>query len=368
MSQSTSLGRILRHPVANAEARESSALLVAAVALIVGVIPGIVVFWGREVPISGRGSFGDFAAIGSAVAALLAFLFGCLLRRTQHAPAHRWRRLHWFDVAALCLAHAIIALLGWVGLASVFSSGFEGARLYATSAAVLAAIVMAITAYAAFLSAVGLTPMLLSLVLAVFLFVGALASMLSASDPLWWQENLSTLGISDDISAMAFNVTLVIAGVMVTTISHYATVWLPTSTHREARGRTLVRAALILIGVLLACVGLFPLDENLAIHNVSASGMVAVFVATVIALPTLVPSTPRVFVVLGYVFVGVIVVLAIFFFTGYYNLTAVELIAFALVFTWVIVFLRNTGSLQPDTVPEQAADHDDEPVEAHPHP
>jgi len=32
--------------------------------------------------------------------------------------------------------------------------------------------------------------------------------------------------------------------------------------------------------------------------------------------------------------------LAIFFATGYYNLTAVELIAAILIFSWIIVFLR----------------------------
>ena len=49
---------------------------------------------------------------------------------------------------------------------------------------------MALTAYMAYLSAVNLTPMLLSLVLALFLVVGALASMLSATDPLWWRSQL----------------------------------------------------------------------------------------------------------------------------------------------------------------------------------
>ena len=41
----------------------------------------------------------------------------------------------------------------------------------------------------------------------------------------------------------------------------------------------------------------------------------------------------------------VIVVLAVFFVTGYYNLTAVELVAFLLIFSWLIVFLRNTGTM-----------------------
>ena len=54
-------------------------------------------------------------------------------------------------------------------------------------------------------------------------------------------------------------------------------------------------------------------------------------------------------ILLGYVYVGVIVVLAIFFITGYYNLTAVELVAAVLIFSWVIVFLRNTGAVATST-------------------
>jgi hypothetical protein len=350
VSQATSLSRVIRNPIADAEARESSALLTGAIVFVAGTIPALFVFWGRDLPISGRGSLGEFAAIGSGIAAFLAFLYASLLRAAQH-ETRTWRRLRWFDVAAMCAAHAVIALLGWIGLASVFSASFQGAQVYGASAAVIAGVCMAITAYAAFLSAVNLTPMLLSLLLAVFLAVGTLASMLSASDPLWWKENLSTLGITDDISALAFNLTLIIAGVMVTTISHYATAWLPTTTRAEERGRYLIRLALILIGILLACVGIFTLDEFFAIHGLTASGMAVIYVAMVIALPRLVPSMPRVFILLGYVFVGVIAVLAIFYITGYYTLTAVELVAFVLIFSWLILFLRNAGSVEPALEP-----------------
>jgi hypothetical membrane protein len=265
--------------------------------------------------------------------------------RARTAPGYR-QRLHWFDVAALALALGVIALLGWTGLASLLSESFVGALVYDIPAAVLGGVAMAIAAYMSYLSAVNLTPMLLSLVLALFLAVGALASMLSATDPLWWKKNLSTLGISDDISALAFNITLIIAGVMVTTIAHYATAFLPAESPGERRGRNLVRFGLILIGILLACVGIFPVDEYLSVHNLSATGMAIVYVAMVLSLPALLPTMPKVFVMLGYVYVGVIVVLAGFFISGYYNLTAVELVVAVLVFSWVIVFLRNTGAIE----------------------
>ncbi|MFJ3404671.1 hypothetical protein [Promicromonospora sp. NPDC090134] len=350
MSESTPISRIFRRPGATTESRESSALLAGAVAFVLGVIVGLFVFQGRDVPISGRGSIGDFAALGGALVAIAAVLFGCVSRRSQvrrDAADKRERpRLRWFDIAALALAHAVIALLGWIGLASIVSRSFVGATAYPTSAAVLAGVALAVTTYLTFLSAVNLTPMTLSLVLAVFLTVGAFASMLSATDPFWWKENLSALGMTDDISAMAFNLTLIVAGVMVTTIAHYATAYLPHSTPAEARGRSRVRIALILIGILLACVGIFPVDDFLVAHNTSATGMVVVYVTLVVTLRRLLPSMPRVFVLLGYTYVGVIVVLAIFFITGYYNLTAVELVAAILIFSWIIVFLRNTGAVE----------------------
>jgi hypothetical protein len=335
------------------QSRESAALVVGAGGFVVGVLTGLLAFWGRDAPISGPGSVGEFVAVGGALVAVAAFLLGRALRRAQarSAPANAGSgpRLHWFDAAALSAAHGVIALLGWAGLSSLLSESFIGATVYSLSAAALAGIALAVTAYMAFLSAVNLSPMLFSLVLALFVVVGALASMLSATDPLWWEKNLSALGISDDLSALAFNLTLIIAGVMVTTIAHYATASLPHATRSEVRGRNAVRLGLVLIGVLLACVGIFPVDEFLDAHNTAASGMAIVYVATVVGLRWMVPSMPKVFLLLGYAYVGVIVVLAIFFLSGYYNLTAVELVAAALIFSWLIVFLRTTGALAAST-------------------
>ena len=133
--------------------------------------------------------------------------------------------------------------------------------------------------------------------------------------------------MSDEASALAFNLTLIIAGAMVTIIARYATASLPTTTREELRGRNLLRLGLILIGIFLACVGIFPVDEFFVVHNTVATGMAVIFAVIVIGLRWLVPAMPRVFVLLGYVFVGVIVLLGVFFAIGYYNLTAVELVA-----------------------------------------
>lgn len=110
------------------------------------------------------------------------------------------------------------------------------------------------------------------------------------------------------------------------------------------------------MGIFLTCVGLFPVDAFFLVHNTVATGMAVAFAAVVIALPWLVPTISKVFVALGYIYVAVIALLAIFFATGYYNLTAVELIAAILIFSWIIVFLRASDDAAQGAEQGEAAD------------
>ena len=159
-------------------------------------------------------------------------------------------------------------------------------------------------------------------------------------------------------------ITLIVAGVIVTTIARYGTASLPAATEADVKRRRTVRVLLILIGIFLACVGIFHVDTHFAIHNTVACGMAVAFAVLVFALARLVPPMPKAFVILGFVYVAVVVVLGVFFAVGYYNLTAVELVAAILIFSWIIVFLRNVGAIaQRETArPEVRADQ--EPVAA----
>lgn len=318
-------------------------MIAASVFAIAAVIAGIS-FWGRVLPIEGRHSLGEFTAFSSAVAAALAFATAQLMPRRREAArnaAPHASRYRWFDLIALSLAHGAIALLGWVGVATIMEHSFLGATVYASPAALLVAAAAALSAFAAFLSGVSLAPRQLSLVLAVFLVVGMITAMLSSNDPLWWQMNLSALGITHDISSLTFNLTLIVSGVIITTIARIGTASLPAGTVQQVRRRLSVRVLFVLLGVFLACVGLFPVDRFFLVHNTVATGMTIVFASLVLGLPWLIPSMPKVFVALGYVYVGVIIFLALLFVAGSYNLTAVELVSAVLIFSWIILFLRN---------------------------
>jgi hypothetical membrane protein len=323
---------------------ESFALILAVSAFVVSGLIAVLCFWGRELSISGRQSVGEFASIAAAIAAALAFAGSRLavrFRLRSRADRSTRVRFQWFDLVALSLAHGVIALLGSIGLAAVMQQSFLGATLYADPAAAIVAAMTALSAYCAYLSGTAMSPRHLSLVLAVFLAVGMITAMLSSSDPLWWQMNLSALGITHDISSLTFNLTLIVSGVIITTIARLATEGLPFFSSSQVRRRRIVWALFVLLGVMLSCVGLFPVDRFFLIHNTVATGMMVAFAVLAVALPWLVPSMPRVFLALGFVFVAVIIGLVVLFVIGIYNLTAVELVASMLIFTWIILFLRN---------------------------
>lgn len=323
---------------------ESLALGSATLAFIVVALIALIAFGFEPAPISGPGSIGQFAALASAAVAFAAVLAGRYLLH-ERGPQGRLRLLDHFDIIALAIAHAVIALLGWTLLAVILERAFIGAEVFPLAVLLLAGSAAGMTAYIAFYSATHMDLELLAAVLAVFLVLGVLASMLTASDPNWWKDNLSALGMTTNVSALAFNLTLTVAGFLVTTLARYATRGIPTS-NPVGIGR--VRVCLIVVGVFLALVGVFPVNLFFAIHTGVASGMVVAYGVLVIGLARWIPGMPRPFIFLGWLFLAVTLVLAVLFGVGYYTLTAVELVAGILVFTWIVLLIRNAAAVTED--------------------
>ena len=323
---------------------ETLGLWAAIMAFVLSAGVAIPVFGLGSAPIAGGGSVGQYAAIASAVTAVVVFVCGRLVV-DDALRAGRVGVLDVVDIAAFAFAHAVIALLGWTLVATILELGFIDAVVYPLPVLLLAGAATSLTAYAVFLSATHLDLQLLAIVLATFLAFGIIASTLTANDPHWWQDNLSALGMTDDLSARTFNLTLIVGGILVTTLARYATHQLPTP---HPHGVVRVRTCLVIVGIFLGLVGVFPVDQFFGIHTGVASGMVVAFGVLVIALRRWVPRMPSTFLLLGYLFLAVIVTLAVLFAIGYYTLTAVELVAGLLVFTWIILFIRNADALRRD--------------------
>ena len=336
------------------QAQESDALLTGVAAFVLGFLVSLAMFWHRTLAITGSWSVGAVAAIGGAVVAVLGFALGRIALRRELAVARRRRadpdalavdgqRLRWYELTAIALAHGA-SRCSACRLAALLEAGFRDAPVFPFPGAVLVGVALALTAYVCSLSAAVLSPSSISLILSVFLVIGALTAMLEATDPHWWRLNLSALGMVRNASAPAFNGTLIVAGVMVTTIARYATAALPVRgvprpprTRRRAgrpdpdRGAPRVRRDLPRRPVLPAAQHRRHRHDGRLLGHRARPAVAAAEIS-------------RVFVALGWIYVLVIALLGVFFATGYYNLTAVELIAAVLIFSWIIVFLRTASA------------------------
>ncbi|MEN2736322.1 hypothetical protein ABCS02_00900 [Microbacterium sp. X-17] len=324
---------------------ESLALGAGGLAFVAVCLIAFFVFAGHNLSISGAGSVGQFAAIACCAVTLVVYGGGRVAtwsipwyRRPKEHRSRIGAAIEVFDSLAIAVAHAVVVLLLWTVLSDVLSRSFQDAQVFAIPATLLVGTAAAVTGYYVFLAAANMNPLLLSAVLAVFLVVGALTSMLTASNPHWWKQNLSVLGITDDWSSATFNITVIVGGILVTAIARYATD--SGTDRRPSRGELQVRTALVIVGAMLACVGLFPVNHFFLLHNTAATGMAVVFCVLAVGIRWAMPHLPRTFYVLGWVFIGVIALVTLFFAVGYYNLTAVELVAAVLIFSWIIVFLR----------------------------
>lgn len=144
-----------------------------------------------------------------------------------------------------------------------------------------------------------------------------------------------------------FNGTLIAGGLLVTTFGVYLgndmQLLVSHRRLRNPRSPRLVTTLFVVMGIMLAGVGLVPVDVNLIVHNLSASGMAVMYLVLLISGPRFLRGMPRTYFVSSWAFLIALVATVVLFVFGYFSLTALEIIAFALIFGWIAVFIRFLG-------------------------
>lgn len=329
---------------------ESEAVYLAFAGGAVGAVYGLVVaLTATALSLAGDDPFALWAAIGAAVVAAIAATIGYW--RARNRPGQEWRRTlkPWkftVNTVSVVIVHTVLAFLATYALYRVLALGFIGLPVIPFWAVVLMAVTLGLSTYIVYLSAWGMTTQRMSSLLMAFIVIGTLTAMVTTPDPEWWTIHFSHLGTFDAISSWVFNGTLIAGGLLVTTFAVYIANdmgdLVEADVLRNPRGAWVVPVLFVVMGVMLACVGIFPVDVNLALHNLSASGMAAMFLVLLVSGPNLLRGMPRTYFVSSWAFFAATISSVILFVptVGYFSLTAFEIIVFALIFGWIAVFIR----------------------------
>ena len=182
---------------------------------------------------------------------------------------------------------------------------------------------------------------------AALLAVGLLISIVTTPDPLWWHLHFSRLGTFAVFSGYVFNATIVLTGAGVVVFA----LFLRREMKRHAgtpvlanrRAATVVPLLVCLLGIHLSFVGIIPVSTNEFLHDRASTGAVFAFIVILATSRWMLRGMHGVIgrasrrVGLG------LVATAAPYIAGFINLAAFELIVFAQVFSWLLLFARTIG-------------------------
>ncbi len=299
--------------------------------------------------------FGTVLGIAAATIVLIVFMIGYRQSTERLIQYGRLRKLRQFLISlALAFVHAAIVFLFMVAMSNIASNYVSGIEFDDGTTLTSIAAVSALSAYTALVMSASMTASKIVGTLMAFVLAGVLTSMVTAGDSLWWTHHFSALGAGGTASSYAFNLTMILGGVVVASLADY----IVTDLHRiytldakhVVKRMNFLRWGFIGVGVSMLGIALFPYDQFLTIHNIFGYGMSMIFAALIVALPWLIPIFPRIFYVVSYLLVG-LAVFAFFYLwkeTGIISFIIAEMIMVLLFFVWLVLFVRQINAVYVD--------------------
>ncbi|GAA1640472.1 hypothetical protein GCM10009700_29080 [Brevibacterium sanguinis] len=329
---------------------ESLATRLSVIAFVIVALGVGVSIRGETIPLGGEDSLGALTGWWTALTAGLGFGLSYLLagRRTELA----WRRRlplvkRALDLLALTSAVALVANIAMHAIFQVFQLGFLGLEVDWLGGAALAGAAASVMTYFAVVIGDEVTSVVVVGLVVTGLFMGTLASMIQSPEATWWQFHFSRLGNDTGVNGYQFNVSLLITGLLLTTLANFIGRDIDLGLrHRGIRepGRvTVLTWEFAAIGICMIVVGLVPDAVNFPVHVSAGAGMVVAFVAFFLTLLRMIPGLPRDFTATSFTVIAAIAVsIALWVPLGYYNLTGMETMAAGVLFAWLFLLARMT--------------------------
>lgn len=237
----------------------------------------------------------------------------------------------------------IIMVLGLLMVFRIVGELFVGASFDIYTSTLIGSLFVAVINLLMIHVAQTLTPSTMIKSLIAIILGGVVLAMITNKDQQWWLYNLSFLGTPEASNAWQFNLTLLLSAFLMIALIDYIFVLLYDLLGPTKR-LVVLKYILIATAICLGGVGFFPYNEskfNQTMHNRTAGYLVYLFILMIITLRWLLPEVGKSFLKFSYG-VGAALLVCVFLFQGvnYLSLTAFELFAFVLAFTWLLMLLR----------------------------
>jgi hypothetical membrane protein len=254
-----------------------------------------------------------------------------------------------YNCIVLTVAVAITVAMVSFLIISVLNNSFKNLSLDAFVSSAFVGIYSGVLIYLLIPLAKGMNTAIVARLFSIVMVSGIILSMLTNSNPNWWQVNFSYLGWGNGISSISFNLTILMAGLLVIALSSQFTNDLKRSKHifnKKDVNLNILSLLFIILGIDMASLGLFPYDRAPLVHDILGYSMLIIFGVIVLSLRFIFPKIDKTFLTNSYLTLALIAFCYVLFaFVGYFSLTAFELIGFIITFGWLLMFVRKISAM-----------------------
>lgn len=293
------------------------------------------------IPLTGRLSISAAVIILGVVSGVISFAT-FYIRNHQQDRNRALKGLYWRNFPVILLSFTIILALALLAIFWFMGILFKGAAFDPYTASALFLLFTMTINYFMIYAALHINSEMMVRLLITVIVSGVLASMVTNSDNHWWETNLSFLGTKHANYSWQFNLTLMVSALLMVGLIDYLFVWLQRK-YQHNLGLNILRVLLTIMAFSLFGVGAFANNgEGLLhlLHDIAAWGLVAVLGLTVILIRWLLPKGSRQFQIISDVIVLLLFIdFVLFKYVGYFSLTAFQLVAFDLAFSWILLLL-----------------------------
>lgn len=333
---------------------ETFGIIGGAVAAFLAIILGYFILQTLNISKFSLTQFGFVLGIEGFAVVFIAFLMGYRQAPEGFSIKGRFRVVRRASTsAALAFAHASITFLICVALANISTQYIKFFSLDDATTLLIISVSAALFFYVSFVLGASMTSSKLVNLLVAFIISGVLASIVTAGDSHWWTHHFSALGAGGTTSSYAFNLTMILGGMIIIGLVDYIMIDLASIDSISARwslsSANIIRILFIIIGISMIGIAIFPYDSFYFVHNVFGYGMSLVFLTIIFILPWIVPFLSKIFFAVSYV----AVFLGLFSYYAWCGLDRISFITFELIlgfiiFIWLVLFVRQINAVYAD--------------------
>lgn len=300
-----------------------------------------------QVSLVGSESVATMVLLLTTLSGLMSFMVVFVRLKRQSGSAVE--AVSWRNLPTVALAFALISFMLMAGLFWIAGRLFKGASFDLVTSTALFALMTSVEIQAINSLVPQLSSRLLTNIFIAVFVSGVILAMISNQNLYWWKHNLSFLGTNKAVDSWEFNLALFFSGLILLALVDYLFASLK-RIFPKSRQLLVLRILLTLLAIDLGMVGAFP--NNLEIHSLHtrlAGYLIFLILGLIFGIRWLLPDISTDFQHISWMIAVALLAGEILFqVVGYLSLTAFEIMAFLLAFSWlVMLFERLNDYLEP---------------------